>query len=189
MLLFMLDESLDTWICNQEINSEYSNSPMRIQVYILATGVVYFVFAYLVPTMSAMRNWLSTSAVLTIIYYAALTAILIKDGTQFLSLSTGHYLIKKNQPIRTMFLLPRLFWNESFIYLLPAFWCVTSNEGRRNETKDYRIHGDEVEKVFNAFGALAAILFCNTSGMLPEIQVGWRTTSSYTSNISCTAYE
>ncbi|XP_010927548.1 proline transporter 1 [Elaeis guineensis] len=103
------------------INSEFSNSPMRLQVYIIATGVVYFVFAYLVPTMSAMRNWLATSAILTIAYDVVLIVILIKDG-------------------------------------------------RRDKTKDYQIHGSEVEKFFNAFGAVAAILFGNTSGMLPEIQ-------------------
>ncbi|CAL9205344.1 unnamed protein product [Musa hybrid cultivar] len=105
----------------KEINSEFSNSPLRLQVFILATGVVYFIFAYFVPTMSAMRNWLATSAVLTVTYDVVLVAILVKDG-------------------------------------------------KANKTKDYNIHGSEVEKVFNAFGAIAAILVCNTSGLLPEIQ-------------------
>ncbi|WOL04429.1 hypothetical protein Cni_G13150 [Canna indica] len=105
----------------KEINSEFSNSPMRLQLYISVTGVVYFIFAYFVPTMSAMRNWLATSAVLTITYVVILVAILVKDG-------------------------------------------------RANKTKDYNIHGSQVEKVFNAFGAIAAILVCNTSGLLPEIQ-------------------
>ncbi|XP_038971983.1 proline transporter 1-like [Phoenix dactylifera] len=105
----------------KEINSEFSNSPLRLQVYIMATGVAYFVFAYLVPTMSAMRNWLATSAALTITYNVVLIVILVKDG-------------------------------------------------RRNRRKDYKIHGSEVEKVFNAFGAVTAILVCNTSGLLPEIQ-------------------
>lgn len=44
------------------------------------TGVIYFAFAYFVPTISAMRNWLATSAVLTLAYDVALLAILIRDG-------------------------------------------------------------------------------------------------------------
>lgn len=48
---------------------------------------------------------------------------------------------------------------------------MQSNEGKANKTKDYNIQGTQVEKVFNAFGAIAAILVCNTSGLLPEIQV------------------
>lgn len=105
----------------KEINSELSNSPLRLQYYIVVTGMVYFIFACFVPTMSAMRNWLATSAILTIIYNVILVAILVKDG-------------------------------------------------RANKTKNYNIPGSQVEKVFNAFGAVAAILVCNTSGLLPEIQ-------------------
>ncbi|KAF3337241.1 proline transporter 2-like protein [Carex littledalei] len=105
----------------KEINSEFSDSPMRLQVYIVATGVVYFVFAYFVPTISSMRNWLFSSAILTVIYDAAILVILIKDGN-------------------------------------------------RNKVKDYNIVGNKAEKALNAFGAIAAILVCNTSGILPEIQ-------------------
>lgn len=105
----------------KEINSEFSDSPMRLQVYIIITGVIYFIFASLVPTMSAMRNWLATSAILTVTFDVILLAILVKDG-------------------------------------------------RRNTKKDYHINGSEANKVFNAFGAIAAILVCNTSGLLTEIQ-------------------
>lgn len=45
------------------------------------------------------------------------------------------------------------------------------NEGNRNKVKDYNIVGNKAEKALNAFGAMAAILVCNTSGILPEIQV------------------
>lgn len=55
---------------------------MRLQLFIAATGLVYFIFAYFVPTMSDMRNYLATSAILTIIYDVALLVILIKDGNQ-----------------------------------------------------------------------------------------------------------
>lgn len=49
----------------------------------MATGVAYFVFANIVPTMSAMRNWLATSAFLTTTYNVVLIVILVKDGTHF----------------------------------------------------------------------------------------------------------
>ncbi|XP_077227938.1 proline transporter 2-like [Tasmannia lanceolata] len=105
----------------KEINSDFSNSPMRLQEFIVITGAVYFIFAFMVPTMSAMRSWLGASTILTSIYIVILFTILAKDG--------------KNNPKR-----------------------------------DYKIHGSEADKVLNAFGAIAAILVCNTSGLLPEIQ-------------------
>ena len=40
-----------------------------------------------------------------------------------------------------------------------------------NKEKDYSVHGTLAEKIFNAFGAIAAILVCNTTGLLPEMQV------------------
>lgn len=51
----------------------------------------------------------------------------------------------------------------------PRIVCVRAI-GRSNERRDYAIHGTQAEKVFNALGAVAAILVCNTSGLLPEIQ-------------------
>ncbi|KAL6616576.1 hypothetical protein ACP70R_038846 [Stipagrostis hirtigluma subsp. patula] len=103
------------------INVEFTHSPARLQWFIAATGAVYFAFAYFVPTISAMRNWLATSAALTLAYDVALLAILVKDG-------------------------------------------------KSNGQKDYSVHGTQAERVFNALGAVAAILVCNTSGLLPEIQ-------------------
>jgi len=43
--------------------------------------------------------------------------------------------------------------------------------GKANTHKDYEIKGSTGARVFNALGALSAIIVCNTSGMLPEIQV------------------
>ncbi|KAL5226453.1 hypothetical protein ABZP36_014718 [Zizania latifolia] len=105
------------------IHAEFSSShsPARLQWFIAATGAIYFVFAYFVPTISAMRNWLATSAALTVAYDVALLAILLKDG-------------------------------------------------KSNKQKDYSVHGSQAERVFGAFGAVVAILVCNTSGLLPEIQ-------------------
>ncbi|XP_062229158.1 proline transporter 1-like isoform X1 [Phragmites australis] len=103
------------------INVEFTHSHARLQWFIAATGTIYFAFAYFVPTISAMRNWLATSAALTVAYDVALLAILVKDG-------------KSDKP------------------------------------KDYTLHGTQAEKVFSALGAIAAILVCNTSGLLPEIQ-------------------
>ena len=58
------------------------------------------------------------------------------------------------------------------IYML----CVNINllqfwAGKSNKNKDYKIHGSKVDKVFNGFGAISAIIVCNTSGLLLEIQV------------------
>ncbi|KAL6840368.1 hypothetical protein ACP4OV_030178 [Aristida adscensionis] len=103
------------------INVEFTRSPARLQWFVAATGAVYLAFAYLVPTISAMRNWLATSAALTLVFDVALLAILLRDG-------------------------------------------------KSNKQKDYTIHGTQAEKVFNALGAVAAIVVCNTSGLLPEIQ-------------------
>lgn len=104
------------------ISAEFTgDSTPRLQWFIAATGAVYFAFAYFVPTISAMRNWLATSAALTITFDVALLAVLVKDG-------------------------------------------------RSSKQTDYSIHGTQQEKVFNALGAVAAILVCNTSGLLPEIQ-------------------
>ncbi|CAO2824743.1 unnamed protein product [Amaranthus hypochondriacus] len=44
------------------------------------------------------------------------------------------------------------------------------NDGKSNRQKDYDMKGSMINKVFNAFGAISAIIVCNTSGMIPEIQ-------------------
>ena len=67
-------------VINQAIHTEFTHTPARLQWFITATGFIYFAFAYFVPTISAMRNWLATSAVLTLAYDVALLAILIRDG-------------------------------------------------------------------------------------------------------------
>ncbi|MQL71795.1 hypothetical protein Taro_004136, partial [Colocasia esculenta] len=95
-----------------EINAEFSGSPLRLQLFVVVTGIVYLLFAYFVPTISAMRNWLVASAVLT----------------------SGHL-------------------------------------RKENKAKEFKIPGSQADKVFNAFGAIAATLVSNTSGLLPEIQV------------------
>lgn len=64
----------------QEINSEFSDSHLRLQYYIAMTGVSYFLFAFFIPTISAMKNWLGASAVLTLTYIIFLLIVLVKDG-------------------------------------------------------------------------------------------------------------
>ncbi|KAK9995605.1 hypothetical protein SO802_020291 [Lithocarpus litseifolius] len=105
----------------KEINSEFSDSTLRLQYYIIITGAAYFLFAFLIPTMSAMRRWLGISTILTFTYIIILLVVLVKDG-------------------------------------------------KSNKNKDYKIHGSKVDKVFNGFGAISAIIACNTSGLLLEIQ-------------------
>ena len=71
----------------QEINSEFSDSPLRLQYYIIITGAAYFLFAFLIPTMSAMRRWLGISTILTFTYIIILLVVLVKDGRYTLPLA------------------------------------------------------------------------------------------------------
>ncbi|OIW18314.1 hypothetical protein TanjilG_31454 [Lupinus angustifolius] len=105
----------------KEINSEFHDTPLRLQYYIVITGAVYFLFSFSIPTISAMRNWLGASALLTISYIIMVLIVLVKDG-------------------------------------------------KSNLNKDFDISGSQVSKVFNAFGAISAVIVSNTSGLLPEIQ-------------------
>ncbi|KAK3037498.1 hypothetical protein RJ639_030306, partial [Escallonia herrerae] len=105
----------------KEISSEFSNSPLRLQYFIIITGAAFFLYSFAVPTMSAMRRWLGISTILTFTYIVILLAVLVKDG-------------------------------------------------KSNENRDYKIRGSKVSKVFNGFGAVSAIIVCNTSGLLLEIQ-------------------
>ncbi|RDY04630.1 Proline transporter 1, partial [Mucuna pruriens] len=106
---------------NNAINSEFSDSPLRLQYYIAITGAAYLFYSFFIPTMSAMKNWLAASAVVTFTYIIFLLIVLVKDG-------------------------------------------------KSNSNRDFDISGSEVSKVFNAFGAISAIIVSNTSGLLPEIQ-------------------
>ncbi|KAF3779085.1 hypothetical protein EJ110_NYTH42251 [Nymphaea thermarum] len=64
----------------QEINLAFDASALRLQVYIFITGAVYFIFSVLVPTMSAMREWLGLSVLLTLAYIGTVIATSVKDG-------------------------------------------------------------------------------------------------------------
>lgn len=66
----------------QEINSEFSDSPLRLQYFIVVTGATYFIYSFLIPTMSAMRRWLGPSTVLTFTYIVILLVVVVKDGTK-----------------------------------------------------------------------------------------------------------
>ncbi|GAV83964.1 Aa_trans domain-containing protein, partial [Cephalotus follicularis] len=105
----------------KEINSEFDDSPMRLQYFIVITGVAYCIFAHFIPTISAMRGWLGASTILTLTYTVSLLVALVKDG-------------------------------------------------KSNRDREYEIRGSKVDKMFSAFGAISAIIVCNTSGLLLEIQ-------------------
>ncbi|BFG32430.1 hypothetical protein CerSpe_187050 [Prunus speciosa] len=81
----------------KEINSEFSHSPLRLQWFITITGVTFFIFAFFIPTISAMR-------------------------------------------------------------------------GKTNKQRDYVIHGKKVDRLFNAFNAISAIIVSSNTGLLTEIQ-------------------
>ncbi|KNA07608.1 hypothetical protein SOVF_170330 isoform B [Spinacia oleracea] len=105
----------------KEINLVFSDTAMRLQYFIIITGVVYCIFAIVVPNMSAMRVWIGASAILTFGFIGVLLVVSAKDGK-----SISH--------------------------------------------KNYEVKGSTVGKVFNALGAVSAILVSNSSGMIPEIQ-------------------
>jgi len=65
----------------QEINLVFSGSALRLQFFIIITGVAFFVFAFIVPNMSAMRVWLGASAILTFGYVGVLLVVSIIDGS------------------------------------------------------------------------------------------------------------
>lgn len=105
----------------KEINLVFSDTTMRLQYFIIITGVVYFIFAFVVPNLSAMRLWLGASTFLTF----------------------------------------------GFIGVLLV---VSANDGKSIRHRDYEVKGSTVGKVFNAFGAISAMIVSNNSGMIPEIQ-------------------
>ncbi|XP_031505429.1 probable proline transporter 2 isoform X2 [Nymphaea colorata] len=105
----------------KEINLAFDASALRLQVYIVITGAVYFIFSVLVPTMSAMREWLGLSVLLTLAYIGTVTATSVKDGMS-------------------------------------------------NSVKSYHVDGSTAGKIFNAFGAVSAIVVSHNSGLLPEMQ-------------------
>uniref|UniRef100_A0A803QXF1 Amino acid transporter transmembrane domain-containing protein n=1 Tax=Cannabis sativa TaxID=3483 RepID=A0A803QXF1_CANSA len=95
---------------------------LRLQYFIIISGLGFFMFAFFIPTMSAMRAWIRASTVITFSYTIILLVLMIK-------------------------------------------------EGKTNSAKNsYEIPGSKVGKVFNGFGAISAIVACNTTGVLPEIQ-------------------
>ncbi|KAI3673571.1 hypothetical protein L6452_39694 [Arctium lappa] len=107
----------------KEINSELSDSPLRLQFFIVITGVAYFIFAFLVPTVSSMRRWLGISVVLTFTYILILLVVSFRDG-----------------------------------------------RSNRNRNRNYDINGSNFSKAMNGFGAISAIIVCNTGGILLELQ-------------------
>ncbi|KAJ8771249.1 hypothetical protein K2173_026426 [Erythroxylum novogranatense] len=64
----------------KEMHLVLSDSPWRLQYYIIFTGLAFFLFAFFIPTMSAMRAWLMVSAVITSVYVILLIIMVVNDG-------------------------------------------------------------------------------------------------------------
>ncbi|XP_074287589.1 proline transporter 2-like [Silene latifolia] len=64
----------------KEINLMFSDSAIRLQYFIIITGVAYFIFSFVVPNMSAIRVWLGALTILTFGYIGVLLVIVINDG-------------------------------------------------------------------------------------------------------------
>ncbi|KNA16984.1 hypothetical protein SOVF_084580 isoform B [Spinacia oleracea] len=105
----------------KEINLVFSDTTMRLQYFIIITALVYLMFSFAVPNLSALRVWLGASTILT------------------------------------------------FGYVVLVFVTVV-NDGKSKRHIDYEVKGSTMDKVFNALGAVSAIVLSNNSGMIPEIQ-------------------
>ncbi|CAB4311072.1 unnamed protein product [Prunus armeniaca] len=46
----------------------------------MVTGVTFFIFAFFIPIISAMRGWLEASTIVTFAYIAILLVVVVKDG-------------------------------------------------------------------------------------------------------------
>lgn len=128
----------------------FSDTAMRLQYYIIITGAAYFVFSIVVPNMSAMRMWIGLSTILTFGYIAVVLVTTINDGIRSCDLDFVFVLAITSTIVRPS-------------YVIPA--------GKSKKHKDYAIKGSTEDKVFNALGALSAMMVSNNSGMIPEIQV------------------
>ncbi|GAB2289441.1 hypothetical protein Dimus_023750 [Dionaea muscipula] len=64
----------------KEINLAFSDTALRLQYFIIITGVAYFIFAFAVPNMSSLRVWLGVSAILTSSYIGFMLAAVANDG-------------------------------------------------------------------------------------------------------------
>ncbi|KAL2933701.1 Proline transporter 1 [Bienertia sinuspersici] len=64
----------------KEINLVFNDTAMRLQYYIIITGVIYCIFAFVVPNLSAMRLWLGVSTFLTFGYIGVLLVVSAKDA-------------------------------------------------------------------------------------------------------------
>ncbi|KAL4193239.1 hypothetical protein AMTRI_Chr06g175890 [Amborella trichopoda] len=67
------------------IHAEFSLSTLRLQIYIIITGAIYFLSAFMIPNMSAMRHWFGVSSILTLTYVVIVMAISINDGKSSVS--------------------------------------------------------------------------------------------------------
>ncbi|KAJ8752069.1 hypothetical protein K2173_001096 [Erythroxylum novogranatense] len=66
----------------KEMNAVLSNSPIRLQYFIIVAGVAYFIFSVCIPTMSAMRAWLGLSVILSAVYITTSLTQCIHDGAK-----------------------------------------------------------------------------------------------------------
>ncbi|KAJ8771247.1 hypothetical protein K2173_026424 [Erythroxylum novogranatense] len=64
----------------KEMHLSFSDSPWTLQYYIIFAGLAFLSFAFLVPTMSAMRTWLMLSAFMTSVYVILLMVMVVDDG-------------------------------------------------------------------------------------------------------------
>uniref|UniRef100_A0A803QXF4 Amino acid transporter transmembrane domain-containing protein n=1 Tax=Cannabis sativa TaxID=3483 RepID=A0A803QXF4_CANSA len=67
----------------KEVNSILSDHPFRLQYFIIISGLGFFMFAFFIPTMSAMRAWIRASTVITFSYTIILLVLMIKEVMRY----------------------------------------------------------------------------------------------------------
>ncbi|KAJ8772914.1 hypothetical protein K2173_028091 [Erythroxylum novogranatense] len=128
----------------KEMHLVLSDSPWRLQYYIIFTGLAFFLFAFFIPTMSAMRAWLMVSAVITSVYVILLIIMVVNDGRKLA---------------------------KYFSFTLVGVFFIHSLHFRHflNKQDDlikgsYEVGGSQVGKLFNAFAAISALIAANSEG-------------------------
>ncbi|KAH9625570.1 hypothetical protein KSS87_009923, partial [Heliosperma pusillum] len=171
----------------KEINLMFSDSAMRLQYFIIITGITYFIFSTVVPNMSAIRVWLGASTIITFGYIGVLLVIVVKDGRTYLT-------IKMRGIRKLVYLMGSIAIPAGFDKLLGVFtgpepdrtgpdkpadrlttYSKTGDRsGKSNSHRNYEVKGNMMDKVLNAFGAVSAIIVSSAPVILPEIQATLR---------------
>lgn len=151
--------SFDTWFLMQAIATSFTvETEVALPGWVGVAGAVICMFAFLVPTLHALRFISTCSLLFSCTYTFIGTGVAFSDGTC------------KITPID----LP-LSLRINMLQAWSIHWCVhkirLTAGFRANGPRDYSLKGSNTAKTFNAMGAVAITAFAFNSGILPEMQV------------------